>query len=160
MQATKYLKKHQAEDGHWVPLWFGNQLTHDKKNPVYGTARVCTYLIDSLKYDSVKADLKMEMEKMISFAQQFILSQQSSDGSWGGEKGIPGTIEETSLAISALGSGYEDVCMKGFEWLKDQVQKNDLKQGPIGLYFAMLWYDEQMYPLVYYIEALRRFIYR
>jgi hypothetical protein len=26
------------------------------------------------------------------------------------------------------------------------------------LYFAALWYDENMYPLVYYIEALRRYL--
>jgi squalene cyclase len=158
VQAIKYLKKYQAEDGHWVPLWFGNQLTSDKKNPVYGTARVCIYLNDSLKFESVKPDLKMEREGMISSAQQYILSQQNSDGSWGGVKNVSGTIEETSLAISALASSHYDECMKGFEWLKQQVQKNDLKPGPIGLYFAKLWYDEKMYPLTFYIEALRRFL--
>jgi squalene cyclase len=159
IKATRFLKKHQAADGLWVPLWFGNQLTSDKKNPVYGTARVCTYLNDCLKFDSVNPAVKKEMTQMISLAQHYILSQQNSDGSWGGEKNIHGSIEETSLAISALTTSHTDVCLKGFGWLKEKTLLNNLNSSPIGLYFAMLWYDEKMYPLVSYAEALRRFLY-
>jgi squalene cyclase len=158
-RAAAFLKIHQAEDGHWVPLWFGNQNTSDKKNPVYGTARVCVYLNDCLKFDSVKPDLKKNMAEMIRQAQQYILYQQNADGSWGAEKDIPGTVEETSLAICALVSINSDACLKGLGWLKNKVMDGGLQQSPIGLYFAMLWYDEKMYPLVYYIEALRRFLY-
>ena len=43
-----YLEKHQSDDGAWLPLWFGNQLTENKTNPVYGTAKVCIYLGDCL----------------------------------------------------------------------------------------------------------------
>jgi prenyltransferase beta subunit len=160
LKSIEFLKKIQSEDGHWVPLWFGNQLTSDKKNPVYGTARVCTYLIDCLKSDTLNPDNKKELSEMIKLSQQYLLSQQNSDGSWGGGKEIPGTIEETSLAICALANEYDEACHRGFEWLNKNIADNNFKSSPIGLYFAMLWYDEKMYPLVFYIEALRRFIYR
>jgi squalene cyclase len=158
--AINFLKEHQADDGHWVPLWFGNQLTGNRKNPVYGTAKVCVYIIDCLKYDSLTTDLRDDLSEMIGSAQDFLISQQNSDGSWGGEKETSGSIEETSLAISALAINNKEACLKGFEWLKENTVDDKLKSAPIGLYFAMLWYDEKMYPLVYYIEAMRRFIYR
>jgi len=52
----------------------------------------------------------------------------------------------------------EDVLLKGFEWLENEYKSNGLRSNPIGLYFAMLWYDEKLYPLVYYVEALRRYL--
>jgi squalene-hopene/tetraprenyl-beta-curcumene cyclase len=160
VRAIEFLKKNQSADGHWLPLWFGNQLTHDKTNPVYGTAKVCTYLIDCLGYDTLDGYQKKEIQKMIRSAQEYLLSQQNRNGSWGGGKDIPGTIEETSLAISALASDYSEECKKGFVWLKENSNVIDLNSSAVGLYFAMLWYDEKMYPLVAYIEALRRFIYK
>jgi hypothetical protein len=48
-KALHYLEKQQRSDGSWLPLWFGNQMTtDDHTNPVYGTAKVVTYLKDSL----------------------------------------------------------------------------------------------------------------
>jgi squalene-hopene/tetraprenyl-beta-curcumene cyclase len=95
---------------------------------------------------------------LITAGKQFLQSQQNSDGSWGGHNGIPGTIEETSLAICALTQYNREACIKGFEWLDDRTQSYPLPSSPIGLYFAALWYDEKMYPLVFYVEALRRFL--
>jgi hypothetical protein len=158
-KATEYLYKHQSENGSWLPLWFGNQLTADKKNPVYGTAKVSIYLDDCLTGNCISAELSEKLNKMISKAQHYLISQQNTDGSWGGSIGIHGTIEETALAISALAKNHREPCIKGFEWLRINHSTNDLIASPIGLYFAALWYDEKMYPLVYYIEALRRFIY-
>lgn len=158
LKAVGYLHKHQSESGFWLPLWFGNQSASDHKNPVYGTAKVCIYLEDCLSDKFITADLRTELLKMITRARQYLLLQQNSDGSWGGKKDISGTIEETSLAISALSKNHYEACVKGFEWLRNEYSKNDLRGAPIGLYFAALWYDEQMYPLIYYIEALRRFL--
>jgi squalene-hopene/tetraprenyl-beta-curcumene cyclase len=166
LKAIGFLKKHQSIDGYWLALWFGNQHTSDKKNPVYGTAKVCVYLIDCLKYASDVQNLRgMDIRfyvptitEMIRSAQKYLLSQQNGDGSWGGGKDIPGTVEETSLAISALATDYADVCLKGFEWLMKNSDISKLKSSAIGLYFAMLWYDEKLYPLTAYCEALRRFL--
>jgi squalene cyclase len=159
VKASAYLQKHQADDGHWLPLWFGNQVAGDKKNPVYGTAKVCIYLEDCLLNTCISNDFREKLARMVIKSEQYLLSQQNSDGSWGGKKDISGSIEETALAISALAGNHNNICLKGFEWLDYEHRKNDLTPSPIGLYFAALWYNEKMYPLVYYIEALRRFLY-
>jgi squalene-hopene/tetraprenyl-beta-curcumene cyclase len=155
-QAIAYLQKHQSPDGHWLPLWFGNQQTDGYKNPVYGTARVSVYLSDCLTRKPVMGELEEKLIAMNTLAQKFLLLQQNEDGSWGGTKNIPGTVEETSLAISALIGRDNKVCDKAFSWLEKNADIQCLPSSPIGLYFAALWYDEQMYPLVFYAEALRR----
>jgi squalene-hopene/tetraprenyl-beta-curcumene cyclase len=153
-RAADYLVKHQSDEGAWLPLWFGNQLTGNRTNPVYGTAKVCVYLTDCLGFRHPQEVLISKLKAMAGKAQEYLRNQQNGDGSWGGEKGIPGTIEETSLAISALASNEEAACLKGINWL---MQHEDLTPAPIGLYFALLWYDEKMYTMIYYTEALRRF---
>ena len=153
-----YLWKVQKENGSWVPLWFGNQNTSDRSNPVYGTAKVYIYLKDCLLSDRLEENMKKDIGKLLSRAQYYLLKQQNSDGSWGGELGISGTIEESSLAISALAGIDNSACLKGFDWLENEYIKNGMKSNPIGLYFAMLWYDEKMFPLIYYTEALRRYL--
>jgi squalene cyclase len=159
VKATGYLQKHQANDGHWLPLWFGNQLTDDKKNPVYGTARVSVYLEDCMLKRCSRGEINDRLTGMIASAQKYLLSQQNSNGSWGGKKETEGSIEETALAICDLAKSHPEACVKGFEWLTNEQEQNDLRPNPIGLYFAALWYDEKMYPLIFYIEALRRFLY-
>lgn len=154
----KYLEKHQHKDGHWLPLWFGNQLTDDQKNPVYGTAKVLTYIEDCLTCNSVNGQFRDDLEKMATLACNYLLLQQNTDGSWGGRSGITGTIEETALSICALAKRDQAVCLKGFDWMEKEHATKGLYASPIGLYFATLWYNEKMYPLIYYIEALRRYL--
>ena len=45
--------------------------------------------------------------------------------------------------------------LNGINWLSSQ---EDLKASPIGLYFALLWYDEKLYPLIYEAEVYRRLL--
>jgi prenyltransferase beta subunit len=155
-RATKYLQKNQHQSGYWLPLWFGNQNTSGKKNPVYGTAKVSTYLVDCLKCSWIDHSLRFNLQMMLTSGQSVLLQMQNEDGSWGGLKDIPGTIEETSLAICALARKDEAACSKGFDWLEEEYKSKGIKSNPIGLYFATLWYDEKLYPLTFYIEALRR----
>lgn len=154
-KAIKYLANIQLGNGAWLPLWFGNQLTSDKTNPVYGTAKVSVYLSECLKTLHENSETKNDILRMLKKSWNFLLEQQNNDGSWGGEKGILGSVEETSLAISALASVNKDACMRGLLWLE---KFERLPSSPIGLYFAMLWYDEKLYPLIYYVEALRRIL--
>ena len=39
-RAHGYLATVQAPDGHWSPLWFGNQHRREEDNPTYGTSRI------------------------------------------------------------------------------------------------------------------------
>lgn len=156
-KGLEYLKRKQRHDGSWIPLWFGNQLLPDKSNPVYGTSKVAVYLSDCLAYQIINEETRNRLNSLLGNALNFLLTQQNDDGSWGGAHGIKGSIEETSLAVCALSGKYELQCIKGFQWLSEKFESQGIPSTPIGLYFAALWYDEQLYPLIYYIEALRRF---
>jgi prenyltransferase beta subunit len=157
MDALKYLEKNQAQNGSWLPLWFGNQLTANHTNPVYGTAKVVTYLKDAREHNWHSEEVKKNVQNLIQKGNDFLVSVQNKDGSWGGNKNIQGTIEETSLAISALISEKNlEICNAGLQWLENYIQNNGYKPAPIGLYFASLWYDEKMYPVTSYLETLSR----
>lgn len=158
LHTVHFLEKNQDKSGYWNPLWFGNQLTHNKKNPVYGTAKVTTYINDCLSLKDIDSTLRTRLEKMTEKAYVYLSSQQNTDGSWGGEKGVIGTVEETSLAICALSYRHKKECEKGLEWLGEKHSGETIQSSPIGLYFATLWYDEKLYPVIYYAEALRRLL--
>jgi squalene-hopene/tetraprenyl-beta-curcumene cyclase len=151
-----YLQKHQNQDGSWLPLWFGSQNTLDKHNPVYGTAKVGIYLFDCLNCKNLNGFIRKSISGMAIGALEFIEKQQNSDGSWGALKGTLGTIEETSLALSLIVDTNPEATSKGFEWIESYIKENGLKSSPIGLYFASLWYDEKLYPVIYYLESLRK----
>lgn len=157
-RALRFLEKAQRIDGAWLPLWFGHQQTADKTNPVYGTARVMCYLDDALACGRLDHRVSRQMEQMIVKAQHFLVAQQNDDGSWGAVKGVEGSIEETAMAVSALVRHEPSKCLQGLNWLDCQYDVHGLTPQPIGLYFATLWYHEKMYPLVYYLETLRRTI--
>ena len=153
-KAVAYLESHQKVDGSWFPLWFGNQGVKNHENPVYGTARVLNYLKDALSLFQEGA-IYRQLQSMIGKGENYLLDVQNQDGSWGGAKNIPGTMEETALAVAALANPqFSDVCDKGFKWLDKTYETKGLKAAPIGLYFASLWYDEKMYPLTAYLEAV------
>ena len=158
IRSIMFLSKAQYPDGSWLPLWFGNQLAPKKTNPVYGTARVMVYLQDALVSNDLDKTLQKLIAPMVQSAGRYLVKQQNDDGSWGAEKGIQGSIEETALAISALAATGPGMCEKGLAWLDGEYQAHGLRAKPIGLYFATLWYHEKMYPLVFYVEALRRML--
>lgn len=151
--AIRYLKKHQHDSGYWLPLWFGNQHINGHRNPVYGTARVLSYLNETLNTDLGK-EYEVILKLMISQGCQYLISVQNEDGSWGGTKSIKGSIEETSLAITALiKNGNQRECAMGLQWLKAKIATGGMVASPIGLYFASLWYDEQLYPMTAAVEC-------
>ena len=149
-RAQELLRRDQRPDGAWAPLWFGNQFAKQDENPVYGTSRVLTAL------NEVQPESTMARK-----AADWLLRAQNSDGGWGGDEGVPSTIEETSVAVSALsgttGEQASAAVTRGAAWLVEATQGGTLTPAsPIGLYFAKLWYSERLYPLVFAIDALRR----
>lgn len=155
--AIGFLETKQREDGSWLPLWFGSQQTTDHSNPVYGTARVVTYLQDTVSLEMLDAGVQERIRKMVGKGQTFLLHNQNEDGSWGASFGVLGSIEETALAISALvgNQPHRETRDRGLTWLLDK-EKEGLKAAPIGLYFASLWYDEKLYPVTCYLEAVNK----
>ncbi|WP_054721627.1 hypothetical protein [Marinifilum fragile] len=110
------------------------------------------YSISNLNPDVLKG-----LRKVKNKAQTFLQSVQNEDGGWGGNANLISTIEETSLAIRALACMYnQEEISNGLKWLQAHLPNdlNDIKATPIGLYFASLWYFEDMYPLVFASSAM------
>jgi squalene-hopene/tetraprenyl-beta-curcumene cyclase len=152
-RALKYLARHQRPDGAWTPLWFGNQHVRDEENPTYGTAKVVIALAQL--HDDAAAPL-------LARGVAWLADNQDSDGGWGGAKGAPSSVEETGLALSALGLvAPTDVTRaaiaRGRDWLIGRTDAGrDFNAAPIGFYFAKLWYFERLYPQIFTVEGLGR----
>lgn len=153
-ELLRWLSSAQAPDGSWTPLWFGDQDTRDERSPIYGTAIAVEYLLAS---GDVQA-LEMAHKGI-----RFILAAQNEDGGWGGQRGIPSKVTLTSRALAALASlqetdqKVEEAIGKGLDYLFVRHQKRNLYQRePIGLYFARLWYSEELYNATFLLNALRK----
>jgi squalene-hopene/tetraprenyl-beta-curcumene cyclase len=149
-RAVEFLEGAQRSDGAWTPLWFGNQFAINEENAVYGTSRVLTALN---QFQPASA--------MAHGAVDWLLIAQNEDGGWGGDRRLPSSIEETSLAITALSGAATErvvgaVC-RGTAWLVNSIHPGDhMSPSPIGFYFAKLWYFERLYPLIFAAEAMSR----
>jgi squalene-hopene/tetraprenyl-beta-curcumene cyclase len=96
---------------------------------------------------------------------RWLLSAQNADGGWGGAGSVASSLEETALAVEALAaagplcgdpSAAQAIC-RGAQWLIVSTHHGTyLPASPIGLYFASLWYFEQLYPLIFALTALSR----
>ncbi len=143
-----FLGARQDAAGAWRPLWFGNQSTPDASNPVFGTARVLRAYGDWQRLDDPVAQAGVA----------YLLRVQNTDGGWGGGAGAPSTIEETALAIDGLCDWVAPASLeRAVRWLTERIEAGDYRRPqPIGLYFAMLWYSERLYPMIWALGALER----
>lgn len=151
-KAISFLKKVQCQDGSFMSLWFGSELAEHHQNPVCGTS-IVLYGLSNLK----KAGYP-DLDSMMGKAIRFLSLAQNHSGGWGGDKDLPPSIEETSLALRAMAAcGKESLAHRAAECLLEIIPENldDIKATPIGLYFASLWYYEDMYPLVFACSALK-----
>ena len=162
-RGMKFLERHQNQRGYWLPLWFGNQDHPQQENPVYGTAKVLMAYRDLGYWDSEPAQR----------AVKWLISRQDKDGGFHSgplksgrslEKkdttGLLANIEETAVAVEALLAMHREpmiqpTLLKGLLWLTRQVENQPKMQAsPIGFYFAKLWYDERLYPVIFTTSAL------
>ena len=149
VQGLKYLNSNQKTDGSFAPLWFGCESAKDELNSTYGTTHVLFACVGRIK----------EMIVIQARALTWLRSIQNPDGGFGGCAGAPSTAEETGLALRALVvSGvdpHEDCCTRAAKWLiEHQRPDGSWNPAPIGFYFAVLWYYEELYPLVYALGGL------
>jgi squalene-hopene/tetraprenyl-beta-curcumene cyclase len=150
-RALAYLKKNQAAEGSWLPLWFGNEHTPDEMNPVYGTAQVLNHL-------SGQPELATRAADLIRDGLRYLQTAQKPDGSFGGDATSPSSIEETAVAVHALAlsDASPSTLQPSLEWLLDATQGGThFPSAPIGLYFARLWYHERLYPVIWTLQALK-----
>jgi squalene-hopene/tetraprenyl-beta-curcumene cyclase len=139
-KALSYLARQQKADGSWIPLWFGNQHASGEENPTYGTARVLAAL---------RASLLRER------GLQWMLNAQNADGGWGGDRGVPSSIEETGIALAALPEECPEAIHRAALWLINATDEGrQTPPSPIGLYFARLWYYEDLYPVLFALRGL------
>ena len=149
-QAHRYLTAKQRADGSWLPLWFGNEHHAAQANPTYGTAKVVLATGDRRGVE-------------------WLLATQASDGGFGPAASLPASIEETALAVEAMASVIPDLAdsqqsgetsaavVQGLEWLMQATAGgSQFPAAPIGLYFAKLWYFEDLYPLSFTVAACER----
>ena len=157
----EFLAKSQQPDGSWIPLWFGNQYAPDDVNPTYGTARVLRSLTVMSKQ---QPSLRALAARLSARAIEWLVRSQNSDGGWGGAPGIRSSIEESALAVEALGAARQfnvpraSVALEaGTDWLLERIETGQWTQpSPIGFYFAKLWYYERLYPLIFTVGALKQ----
>jgi squalene-hopene/tetraprenyl-beta-curcumene cyclase len=152
--ARLYLHSAQRQQGHWAPLWFGNQHADGEENPTYGTSRVL-----------------LARTWTGSAAVWWLIGRQNADGGWGGAEATPSSIEETALAIEALADAWgggqgatlelfgplQTSIERGLVWLIERTDRGRcFVPSPVGFYFAKLWYWEQLYPLIWTVGALEQ----
>ena len=134
----------------WVPLWFGDQDATDEKAPVYGTATAIDYLMSAHH----PAATKLAQSQI-----DFIIRTQNDDGGWGGNKDVKSKVTFTSRALAALAhfpDKYEDAKNRGWEYLYKRHKEGTLyEREPIGLYFSRLWYSEELYNVLFLLNALK-----
>jgi squalene-hopene/tetraprenyl-beta-curcumene cyclase len=147
---NRYLATTQATDGSWCPLWFGNEHHAEQENPTYGTAKVVLTTTDAR-------------------GAEWLIAAMGADGGVGGGPGLAPSIEETAITVEALArvaTKTRDESLRaraaaavasGVAWLVEHTSAGTrFPAAPIGLYFAKLWYDEEIYPLAFTVAALER----
>jgi squalene-hopene/tetraprenyl-beta-curcumene cyclase len=152
--AISYLTGCQAGDGSWIPLWFGNEGMTGRVNATYGTARVVAALSDPAMRDAAEA--QAARQRGIAW----LLQAQNTDGGWGAGASRS-SIEETGVAVQAVAAARspqaKQAMLRGVRWLIAETNEgHDTPPAPIGLYFARLWYYEELYPLIFALAALSR----
>lgn len=163
VRGLAFLAANQNGDGSWTPLWFGNQASENEENRVFGTARVLLAYGELDKLSEPPAQLGM----------RWLLESQDASGGWGATDSAHRrsigqcSVEETAVACQSLLRALhrddeqsvdptcQNAAQKGLDWLTTAIEEGRHQQPtPIGLYFARLWYYEQLYPTIFSAATL------
>lgn len=152
--------KRDAGSFNHVPLWFGNEHTGEEENHVYGTAQIMNHLLGS-------GMTSPSITRILEIGHRNLLAWQQPAGGWSGGETGPASLEETAVAVAALAchavkiggpvdKATNEASARGARWLVQETAKGGrFPSAPIGLYFARLWYHEQLYPVIWTLTALQ-----
>ena len=143
----RYLHKVQRDDGAYIPLWFGDQDAQSKEAPVYGSAVVLEHLqgID-----------QPAAQEILQKTATFLLAAQHPTGGWGSLESQHDLVTVTARCVTALQPYPEaqDAIERAWEFLRPFAEHPEtIPPEPIGLYFAHLWYSEELYGPVFLMSA-------
>ncbi len=143
-RALQYLRDVQRPDGSICTLWY--------RDFVYGTATA----LDAF------ATVGLVDDPAAVRCKEWLIVAQNDDGSWGGSRGVPGTVEETAWALSALlapgVSASAEQLERAAAWLVRQQQADGTwKPSVIGVYFPSLWYSDDHIANGFALRALGRY---
>ena len=148
----QWMKNIQKPDGSFIPLWFGDQDAKDELSPVYGTAVAVEHL---------NVSSNPLAKEIAAKGAAYLVSSQNDDYGWGGAKNVRSKITLTAKAVGALAtfsSQYQESADKGVEYIYSAYKSGELeKREPIGLYFARLWYSEELYNITFVLNALKNY---
>ncbi|MDO4583857.1 MAG: prenyltransferase/squalene oxidase repeat-containing protein [Planctomycetia bacterium] len=139
VRILRYLEQVQREDGAFLPLWFGDQETASQEAPVYGSAVVLANL------HGVDAPF---LEK----TRRFLLSAQHETGGWGSWPGERDYVAVTARCVTALAPYSEafSSVRRAKTFLRPFAENPEtIPPEPFGLYFAHLWYSEELYAPIF-----------
>ncbi|MEI6235144.1 MAG: prenyltransferase/squalene oxidase repeat-containing protein [Planctomycetota bacterium] len=160
LSGWQYLWASKRSDGSFLPLWFGCEYATDQLNSIYGTTHALFAMTQGYNaYEMGTGEETDFSEFLFVNASKYLLSIQNPDGGFGGCKNAPSSAEETGLALRALANcgvdNTDPVCANAARWLVEhQRPDGSWNPAPIGFYFAVLWYYEELYPLYYAIGGL------
>jgi len=146
VRILRYLKSVQRDNGAFVPLWFGDQWAANKEAMTYGSAVVLEHLcgLD---------------EPFLEKTRDFLLASQHASGGWGNVENLHDDVTVTARCVAALAS-YPDAKVavrRAWEFLEPFVNDlNSIPREPIGLYFAHLWYSEELYAPIFLLNAIQQ----
>jgi len=144
----RYLQNVQRDDGAFIPLWFGDQKAESKEAPVYGSAVVLEHLQG---FDDPAA------QEMLHKTKAFLLAAQHATGGWGSSDSEQDYATVTARCVTALRpySEAQSAIERARDFLRPYMQHpHTIPPEPIGLYFAHLWYSEELYGPVFLMSAL------
>ncbi|MCL2625165.1 MAG: hypothetical protein FWD31_16010, partial [Planctomycetaceae bacterium] len=161
LRILRYLHHVQRDDGAFLPLWFGDQDAESKEAPVYGSAVVLEHLqgfglgTSDFRNESGQSSRKPDMQKTVAF----LLAAQHPTGGWGSCETERDDVTVTARCVAAL-KPYPEAQVaieRARNFLQPSIEHPEtIPPEPIGLYFAHLWYSEELYGPVFLLSALSR----
>ena len=140
-----FLQNAQRPDGSFLPLWFGDQRAEDKSAPIYGSAVVLEHLAG-------------EPFPFLVRARDYLLAHQHPSGGWGSVDSETDYLCFTARCISALADcpNASPALERAARFVAPYVRHPEtIPPEPIGLYFAHLWYSEELYAPIFLLHACR-----